>query len=164
VPEGNKGSQAGYLWDSINYQLQNLRVALYLEGVKGIFRWIGSRLADLVTSRIGWLLILLAALPAGYRWWRKYQRYRRSLPADRQVRTLQRLLGRMDRRIRRQGLVRQPAETLEKFARRVEEKGPQEPALVKAAQWYRDYARCRYRPRNSGEEVQVLEETIRKGQ
>ncbi len=164
VPEGDKGSQAGYLWDSINYQLQNLRVALYLEGVKGVFRWIGGRLADLVTSWIGWLLILLLALPAGYRWWRKYQRYRRSLPADRQVRTLQRLLGRMDRRIRRQGLVRQPAETLEKFARRIEQKNPQEPALVRAAQWYRDYARCRYRPRNSGQELQVLEEMIRKGQ
>ncbi len=163
VPEGEEGSQTGYLWDSIKYQLQNLRVSLYLDGVKGVFRWILGRLMDLVTSFIGWALILLVVLIFGYRQWRKYQRYLRSLPADPRVRALHRLLCRMDKRIRGKGLVRRPAETLEKFSARIEEKGQEELWLQEAARWYRRYARSRYRQQTNREELQNLKETMGKG-
>lgn len=69
-------------------------------------------------------------------------------PSDR--RSL-RMLGEVDRRVRRHALVRGDAETLHQFADRVDttvaadEAGPAAETLRRAADWYREYASARYR-------------------
>ncbi len=69
-------------------------------------------------------------------------------PSDR--RSL-RMLGEVDRRVRRHALVRGDAETLHRFADRVDtaaradDAGPAAATLRRAADWYREYASARYR-------------------
>lgn len=64
-----------------------------------------------------------------------------------------RMLRRVDRRLRRRSLQREPHETLHQFASRIERRladepeSASEPYLRRAAAWYRDYAEARYRGR-----------------
>ena len=61
------------------------------------------------------------------------------------MRELQELLKVVDRRVKKQDFVRQPAETLHQFAQRME-MSEQHDALVGAARWYREYADVRFAP------------------
>lgn len=95
-------------------------------------------------ARIPLFLFLLLVL------WTRIRRNRLTGldPSDR--RSL-RMLGEVDRRVRRHALVRGDAETLHRFADRVETTaradnvGPAAETLRRAADWYREYASARYR-------------------
>ncbi len=73
-----------------------------------------------------------------------------SNPMDVQSRQM---LRRIDRRVKRHALIRQPHETLHQFASRIEtaletdvvERHRHQEFLARAAQWYRQYAAARYR-------------------
>lgn len=103
----------------------------------------------------GWLKYLLlcgvaalAALAAAYRLRRRFNRPQDA--AGRRLATMQRLLDRVERRLRRRNLNRRPNETLHQFADRLRHTADDE-WLVRCAEWYDHYARLRY----SGEEFDV---------
>jgi hypothetical protein len=66
---------------------------------------------------------------------------------DPRLRQWQRVLRRMDRRLKRRGLVRQPSETLHQFAHRIDVLADGRDAwLTSSARWYAEYAGGRFRP------------------
>ena len=72
-----------------------------------------------------------------------------------------RLLGHVDRRTRRWGLVRSPAETLLAFSLRVEQHAPPDRPGPDAAQWYRRYSHLRYCPAITAHDVHDLRQAAR---
>jgi hypothetical protein len=83
------------------------------------------------------------------------------LRPDPMIEAMSRLLARMDRRLRRWGLVRGPAETLVAFAVRVEQHRPEDPRRLGAAQWYRQYSDLRYRPAITMQDVRALKQSAK---
>jgi len=72
-----------------------------------------------------------------------------------------RLLAHVDRRIRRWGLVRGPAETLQAFSLRLEQHALPDHRGLGEAQWYRRYSDLRYRPVVTAHDVQDLRQAAR---
>lgn len=71
--------------------------------------------------------------------------------ADPEIRPWRRLLTRMDRRLKRNGLVRHRAETLHQFAARIRAlAGEEDIFLLASADWYAAYAGRRFRKNESG--------------
>jgi transglutaminase-like putative cysteine protease len=120
---------------------------------------------SLISYLLGWLLsvrtsdslILLfriAQLPlfclvVGLLWYRHRQRLRNQGDPDELA--SRQMLARVDRKLKRLDLVRDPGETLHQFAARVERAVDRQPHpssatfLKRAAGWYRDFASARYR-------------------
>lgn len=138
-------------WEHLRFQLQQLRVRLYKEGWRGLVGWLGDRLVDLgrwlVTTVEGGVALSAVALLAGLWARRKWKtRPRPTGPAPTpQLRALWRLRRRLDRRVRRLGLVRRDGETLHQFAHRLADADTDSPLASAAADWYRAYAATRYR-------------------
>jgi hypothetical protein len=91
----------------------------------------------LALSGAGIALVLIVAVV----WFRS--RIPRDANIGRQA-EMQRLRTQLDRRLRRRNLVRQPAETLHQFARRVRAASSGDDGLCQCADWYLHYARARY--------------------
>ena len=73
-----------------------------------------------------------------------------------------RLLAHVDRRIRRWGLVRSPAETLLAFSLRVEQHAQPDRRGLDAAKWYRRYSDLRYCPAITAHDVHDLRQAARR--
>ncbi len=97
----------------------------------------------MLTFRI--LQVPLAMLVLALLWWRRCISKRETIdPNDLESR---RRLSRVDRRMRRVGLVRRPHETLHQFAQRVQESesvSPEKVTRERFANWYREFANARY--------------------
>jgi len=154
---GNSGDRSGWL------AYQEFLRATYAYGLLGPVAWavqyhpIGAAVAAILAT------LGLAALWAHLRRTGSSGGRGPSIRPDPVIQAMSRLLARMDRRLRRWGLVRDPAETLVAFAVRVEQHTPPDPRRLGAAQWYRQYSDLRYRPAVSVEDVQGLRQAARKG-
>lgn len=156
VPSPRRRGTMAYLWDCLKLRFQELRVMLATGGVAGLFRWLGDRLLGLggwlIGTTVGRVVTALLAALALVIAWRKLQPTRRRPRPDRLLAAMHRLLGRIDRRLARRGLVRSAAETLHQFSRRVlaaAESSAGGDGLADAAGWYVRYARVRYSPGRS---------------
>jgi hypothetical protein len=125
------------------------RLALTAEQARSIVQWWYTRplwqkslLALVAITALG-LPILLSRRRA----WRRAQLARDGDPRITRWRSRLRVV---DRRLRRYGFVRHPAETLHQFARRVETAAaPQASWLQANAQWYFDYANTRFQQQST---------------
>lgn len=123
-------------------------LALAAEGASEWLQWWDELPAALRRSILTLLILLLgAALFFSARRVRGLQsRFGREVTEQR-IRPWLRLLRIMDRRMKRHGVTRLPAETMYQFADRIHNlDGDQKHALQAAAKWYRDYANSRFRP------------------
>lgn len=150
LPAAEPASGLDPLWQTVQWHLQRLRVALYTDGVTGLLKRLG-----LLLLACGWALLSTPPLAAGlavligwllWRWARRRARRPRT-PED--LQQLGRLLTRADRRARRMGLVRQPSETLVQFARRLD--ATAKPSAGALAEWYVHFAAVRYGRREQGQ-------------
>jgi hypothetical protein len=147
VPQSASPAWWQSLWDFIRLRLLQLRVAIELDGFKGLLVWLWDQLAGLavlLTTTLPGLALL--AMAAGAWVWR----YRRRIAGKRRVKLSpeilrqHRLLARMDRRASRAGLVRHQAETLHQFAARIRSQSLAAADAQTMAKWYEDYAATRY--------------------
>ena len=166
VPVGSWPGKWRYLWDSVQFRLQELRVALHNQGFKGLLIWSYQRflglLVLLLTTTAGLLLIGCLLFLVAYGLLRKIRRSIKINNADPAVVALQGLLRRMDRRLGRHGLVRQPAETLYQFSLRIEFDAPVSVQPAASAAWYMRYARLRYGGQAGADDLQRLKTSIPK--
>jgi len=146
VPAPAQPGRWDHLLDYVRFRLQEFRLRIVQQGLKGFALWLLDRVEGLAL----WLWeatagrIVLAALGALLLWRlaRKLPRRRRprAEPVPPAVAAMRRVLARMDRRLARRGQARRADETLHQFARRL----AGEPAGAAAAEWYLRYARLRY--------------------
>ncbi len=169
VPGQGTRSSLGYLWDYINFRFQELRVAVYLDGLKGLATWLGHRIIGLVmvlvTTWLGRVVLVALVMFIVLRRLRHRRQKTLARPCSKIVREMHSLLGLVDAQLRKQKIIRTPAETLDQFAARIEEEaaGGESAAttdLSAAADWYRYYASLRYRGDVTEKDLQKLKETI----
>jgi len=150
VPTPYSASRWEYFWDTLQYQLQNLRISLHREGVKGLLVWIFLRavflLRWMVTTTWGLALSAVLMLLLVRRIRRTFRNRIPKKSVDADILRMNRLLTRMDRRVRKLGFLRLPGETFHQFACRIESQPPLDPRIACAADWYRSYACLRFRP------------------
>ena len=156
VPDGtSQGSVLG-LWDSIRFRFLQMRVAIEVEGFRGLLLWLGRQIVALATLLVttvpGLLLLALAVFFAGRRWWKRRKTRPHQERPTKEVAQLHRLLARADRRARRLGLSRAPNETLHHFAARLRGSASGE----ELALWYERYAVMRYRGEVSPTDLRQL--------
>lgn len=165
VPGGRSASMLAELWDYLKFRFHELRVMVFADGLRGLLRWIGRRLAGAGRWLIGtWTGRAVAAVLAALLAWllARKLRPRRGRPrGDPLVAALHRLRDRLDRRVERRGLVRADGETLHQFsarlARAAAEAGRSKPnGLSAAARWYVRYAEARYAPARGAQAVERL--------
>ncbi|MBN2210168.1 MAG: hypothetical protein JW709_02120 [Sedimentisphaerales bacterium] len=153
----------GY-WDALMFRLQQLRVALYRDGIKGVLWWlmrlIAAMVVWLVTSMPGWIIIAVILMFC----WRRYRRRLREAQAQSvtwQVQQLRRLLFRMDRRLKKHQLSRRPSETLHTFAQRLLATPNRLKYPQTIAQWYRHWTQLRYKPNPSSADIDELRQCLK---
>ena len=146
VPEETSGIRPIGLWEHLRYLLRRLRVFLQDGGLQRTLRALLAWLLTLPGVLLSFLVAVALALHCYRR--RRPRRPPRPSPA---VQALQRLLAKMDARLRQQSYERRSGETLHQFAERL----PPEPA-----RWYRAYANLRYQPVIDEESVSRLRQTI----
>ena len=152
LPQENPASAASQVWDTLRSRWQRFVASIRQGGVRSI---LGS-LGRWFTRPPVLLALLLAATVFASRWiWRRRSRTC-AVQRDPCLIQLQRLLTLMDRRWRKEGLARQPHETLHQFADRVSSSSP-DLAHGKAAQWYRQFAAIRYSGRADAVSVETLQ-------
>jgi hypothetical protein len=132
VPSSETSSRFSEAWDYVSHKLQQFRVSWQQGGIRWLLKQIGQH-ALLIT-----LLLLVPLIWFLVRRTRAGGAVRSSDPI---VAELHNLLARVDARMARLGLRREPGETLHQFAERI----ATDLATGKpAAAWYRDYATARY--------------------
>ncbi len=169
VPGGGTQSKIGYLWDYINFRFQELRVAIYFDGLKGLAIWLWHRFVGLAVVLVStWQgLVVLAVLIIFIVYRRVRHSHRKALarPCSKTVLAMNALLNRVDAKLRKQKIIRTLAETLDQFATRIEEKSASEELaatvdLTALAEWYRHYSLLRYRGEVTEEDFRQLEESL----
>ncbi len=106
------------------------------------WRMIPRLAAWLAGSPAAWLAAAVALLALLRRRLARRGPRRRKRTETAEVRALQALMKRMDRKMRRRGFARAAHETPHRFALRLE--ASEKPGLASAAAWYRAYAMARY--------------------
>lgn len=140
LPDSATASSPRQFWESIRDRFTAFRTRIRYEGAR-----VFPQLAwSFLTSPAGLvpLAIVLAVLLFRFRW--RTRQLRVSVPIDPTLAEMQRLLARMDARLRKQNIVRQPAETLNHFASRIARTPTTDPTSQSLAEWYRLYASLRY--------------------
>ncbi|MBL7133213.1 MAG: transglutaminase domain-containing protein [Phycisphaerae bacterium] len=166
IPSSLRRSDGYYLWDSLRFGLGRFMAMLRQEGAAGLGRWWLRRLGDLVRAMfttVGGLIVSVCL--AGLGGWLVLRRLRwfRRRHVDPAVDRLHRLLGRMDRRVRKIALVRGRGETLAHFARRIEGQASARLPAGAAARWYQAYAAVRYGARAGPEDLAELQRQMPPG-
>lgn len=149
VPNEGEVRETSAHVDSLRFKLQQWREAV-LSG--RLFRRLSSALQQFLTwlgaflaSPVGMGILASSAIAFGYRRWIRKRRVRSSDVLD--VDPLRLSLDSMERQLAERGVVRQPAETLGRFALRLEtEHEDIDEYWGKAAAWLRDYESVRYNP------------------
>ncbi|MBN2311318.1 MAG: transglutaminase domain-containing protein, partial [Candidatus Hydrogenedentes bacterium] len=148
VPGASPPNRLARLWDGVMFALARLRRADFASIISGLLR--------LLISVPGLLIIAAAVGVLLLRNWRKRVRAAGRRPVDPAVAALHRLLAQMDARLQPRGLVRGPAETCHRFARRIAAEPDAPDVLPAAAAWYAEYAAVRFRPPIEPEAVERL--------
>ncbi len=138
IPTATPASGPRQFRDYLASQLRRFRVMLEQDGL----RWLAIRFLSLIVGLPGLIagvsiaaFVLVRYAPG---WWQR-ARHTQQRPAQRRLHSL---LRQMDTRLKKQGLTRQPHETLHQFAARLE--SHPETAPTECAAWYREYADLRY--------------------
>ncbi len=162
-PRAARRNWLAYLWENIRFRIQELRVRVERDGLVGLLGWLGGAVVAagrmLVATLPGWVLLALVALLL----WRRARRWVGSGTADRTdptIAALRGLLSQADRRAERLALVRDPAETLHHFARRVHADPSAGGAEARLAGWYVRYADLRYTGSVRQEQIDQLARTL----
>lgn len=135
VPQGEPSSAFTQAWDGARQWWRRLRVRWDREGMHVV----GEVLIALLVNGPVQLLIALVIGFAGWQRWRVWRLNRnRATPVDPHLTAMHALLQRADRHAERRQQRRRTNETLHEFAARL--------TLPELAQWYREYAACRYQP------------------
>jgi transglutaminase-like putative cysteine protease len=153
------------LLDYLRFKITELRIMLRLGGWRGMLTWLAQIGHDLWRafisgSLLGILLKLILLGFLGRAVWRRRESFtpsRMSGPSPHA--DLHKLLAAVDAAMKRHDLVRAPAETYHQFAQRIAKSDIEPTARDTASQWYRDYARARYRGRTTAAEIGQLAET-----
>jgi len=137
---------ANLLWDYLKFRRQELGVLMQVQGVRGVVRWLGARAREWVLRFLGFspVGILAKVLFLGVIVLLIRRSCRRSVPSreDSTLVQLHSLLAQADALAASYSLKRDPAETVHRFAWRLEAAG--EPELCAVADWYRAYGAARY--------------------
>jgi len=161
IPSSLRRGDWCYLWDSLKFRLSRFVAMVRRDGPAGLGAWCLGRLADLAratfTTSGGLIVSLCPAVLAGWLILRRLRRLRRIRRRDPAMARLHRLLGRMDRRVRKFAPVRGRGETLAHFARRLQGQAPAKPPAGAAARWYLAYAAIRYGGRVDQEDAARLQ-------
>ena len=161
VPDGAKAGALDHLSDTLNFRFLELSAATRLNGVRGLLGWLGGRAAGawgLLVSPGPVMTGLKMALAVALLVWLLFRLKRRPQRAviDPRLRRLHDLLARMDRRLKRHGLVRTGQETLHQFAGRILDAGLD----AGLARWYTHYAAARYRGTDDGDVERLGREQV----
>ena len=155
VPSSNKQAFAGYLIDYAKLQFQKLIVFLK-EGLKALFLSVVSMLWNVISNTIpGRIIILLAISIITYTYIKKIRRKSKQELSP-EIMELRPLLRKMDKRVAKKGFRRQPEETIIKFSKRIAEAEIDEPWLLHAVEWYRNYSRLRFRGKKDDNDIDQL--------
>jgi transglutaminase-like putative cysteine protease len=138
------------LWEFLSGAVEEFRYRF----ASGGWKWLMKSLATVLLTPAGGLALLVAAVYVLVRW--RWTSKRGEEDVGPTIAALQRIRGRMDRRLARQGLIRRPGETLTQFAARIE----QETRDAETARWYDDYAAARYDARDAAAAVASLRERL----
>ncbi len=155
VPEPQKTAHAKQFWEYLREAFLSLRIQLQ----QGYFR---IALRSLIQSRGLMLTLLCLMFYVLYRLIRARKPKIRHRPefVEPHFQELQRMLKKMDARLRKHHLQRLPEETLHQFAKRVAQSDLQNNRQTTVAAWYRDYATVRYGGRYTKSEHQRLKTTM----
>jgi transglutaminase-like putative cysteine protease len=143
IPQTVRSLSLWQLWDEISLRSQMIRTEMAHSGWASKFTALKLFLGLLVRTVPGWGLSL-GLLYLTWRIWRSRDKSSGVSLSRSEFLRLHGLLEQLDRRLRRLGLERGPAETLHTFAQRLEESARRRPNLRAAAVWYQHYAEVRY--------------------
>ncbi len=135
VPQGEPQGRMAQAWDATRQWWRRLRVRWDRDGLHAL----GEVLVALLMNGPMQLAIAVLIGLAGWQHWRVWRLNRtRAAADDPRLNALHALLQEADRRAERHRQRRRTNETLHEFAARL--------TLPELAQWYREYAACRYQP------------------
>jgi hypothetical protein len=143
VPSGRGALRMSHMWDDFVFRVQIIRALIVEGGVRGLFAALKALLSALATTLPG-LVITAGLLVWGTVIALRIKRRREQVRREPAFRNLNRLLARMDRRLKRWNLERRPSETLHQFAARVAAAELPAGTAAQAAAWYLHYAALRY--------------------
>ncbi|MBI3920259.1 MAG: transglutaminase domain-containing protein [Armatimonadetes bacterium] len=164
-PNESSSGNLAERWDTIKLRFQELIARLRTQGMKGLGMWILDRFRPLLrlllqNSTVSWVLRAgLLLLAVGGILCRLRQR-KVPPPRDPNLQSLRRLLGQMDRRLRKHDLVRRETETLQQFAERITSDGLPPEVSASLVSWYVEYASVRFGGTADPVAVQRLEENM----
>lgn len=160
VPSSVRRSDTYYLWDSLKFALGRFMAMMEHEGAAGLGSWCLGHLVALARAMFmtqgGLIASLCLGAVAGWVLLLRLRRITRRR-VDPTVARLQRLLVRMDRRVRKLAPARGRSETLTDFAHRLQGQASGKPPADAAARWYLAYATVRYGRRADEEAAARLE-------
>lgn len=166
VPQSDGNGRLSELWDYLRHRMQEVVVAMRMDGLLGLGRWLlqrGRGLVRMVLSASASALVVkfvLAALLILYlfrRWWPWGGRGKAT---NERVVRLRKLLRRMDRRLEKRGITRPESQTLHQFARRLHSEAKLDADAEAFGDWYVSYARLRYGESITPAAVDGLEEKM----
>lgn len=156
-------SRFEYFLDYLKYLRQELRVAIYANGLQGAMEFtaqkIGAALTWLLTTPMGIPVTAAAVLLALRNF---IARRLRGKPAtdDPVLAHLLGLRSRMEKQLARAGLVRRPYETISEFLERLETAPAAAAHEPEIRDWYARYTRMRFGPRRDNAELDRLSDTL----
>jgi protein-glutamine gamma-glutamyltransferase len=160
VPQGESASKTSYAWDDVKHRLTQLKEALLggsvSRAIRTAFQIAKRTVLAIVTSPVGLFFVLLPVIAIVLLRWifrRREQLLLRDLDPDAELHAL---LRTVDESVAKRGITRDTAETLHRFAERLETEIQADDGLHGAGDWYRDYAAARYRPDSSRDAWETL--------
>lgn len=126
----------------------------------GTWRQSLLRMVRNLNSPLGWMVLAGALMFLFRKSIRKLFVRRKKAALSPELIELHSLLEKMDQRLTKSGIVRQPGETLSRFSQRIESTSLEGADLADVAQWYRDYARTRFRGEFNRESIDRLSQRI----
>ena len=147
-------------WDSVKFPLREAWRDFRKRGPAALL----ALVKRLIRSPSFWVVVAVLVLFRPLRRLIRRLRGRRAKREDPALAPLRRLLAEVDRRLAKQGLTREPAETLSRFARRLTKDHPTDLARH-AARFYDAYATVRYRgPINEETVASLSAQAAREGE
>ncbi len=154
IPGGGLGALAAQGADVVRFAIQRIRSIVVAGDWRAALRAAGRLLRRPAIAGVCAAVVALLAASK----WRRRGALRPTPARDPRLDAMGRLLRRADRAARRRGFVREPDETLHRFAQRIQTVPTRtsEDDLDRMADWYRDYAVLRFRGPITGEAMDEL--------
>ena len=154
LPDIQQGTRAMHLLEYLRDGVQTFRIRF----AQGGFRWLLAGVFDLLRSSgpFAWIAVLAWSAVLALRF---HQRRRQRTAAGTVSLEMERLLNQMNKACRKLKLERSHAETLHRFAERIEERSVTHESAREIAEWYRLFATVRYGGRRSAATIEELRRT-----